>query len=67
MENGRSNFRKTKVAAVVLGKKYRAAAGNISGKALFLIERRRGLHMNYPSDRSYENKRNEKKVAKVLK
>ena len=34
-------------------------------KALCLIESRRGLYKNYLSDRSYENKRNVKKVAKA--
>ena len=36
-------------------------------KKLCLIERRRGLHKNYLSDRSYENKRNIKKLEKTLK
>ena len=36
-------------------------------KALCLIESRRGLYKNYLSDRSYENKRNVKKVEKALK
>jgi hypothetical protein len=32
-----------------------------------LIDRRRGLYKNYLSVRSYENKRNVKKVEKALK
>ena len=62
-----NNFRKTicEVANGALGKKVRTAARNISEKALCLIEK--GLHKNYLSDRSYENKRNVKKVEKALK
>ena len=68
-EDGWNTFRKTicEVADGVLGKKVRNAARNISEKALCLIERRRGLYKNYLSDRSYENKRNVKKVEKALK
>ena len=67
VENGWNNFRKTicEAADGVLGKKVRSAARNIREKALFLIERRRDLYKNYLSDRSYENKRNAKKVEKV--
>ena len=36
-------------------------------KKLYVIERRRGLFRNYLSDRSYENKKNIKKVEKALK
>ena len=43
------------VADGVLGKKVETAARDISEKALCLIERRRGLYKNYPSDKSYEN------------
>ena len=69
MEDGWNNFRKTicEVADGVLGKSAKTATRNISGKALGLIESRRGLYKNYLSDRSYENKRNVKKVEKALK
>ena len=64
-----NNFRKTicEVVDDVLVKKFKTAATNISEKALGLIESRRGLYKNYLSDRSYENKRNTKKVEKALK
>ena len=39
----------------------------LSEKALCLIKRRKGLYKNYLIDRSYENKRNVKKVEKALK
>jgi hypothetical protein len=60
MEDGWNNFRKTiyEVSDGVLGKKVKKVASNTSEKALCLIDRRRGLYKNYPSDRSYENKRN---------
>ena len=45
----------------------KTAARNTSGKALCLIERRGGLYKKYLSDRSYENKRNAKKVEKPSK
>ena len=69
MEDGWNNFRKTicEVADGVLGKSAKTATRNISEKALGLIESRRGLYKNYLSDRSYENKRNVKKVEKALK
>ena len=69
VENGWNNFRKTicEVADGVLGKSAEAATRNISEKALGLIESRRGSYKNYLSDRSYENKRNVKKVEKALK
>ena len=69
VEDGRNNFRKTicEVADGVLGKSAKTATRNISEKALGLIESRRGLYKNYLSDRSYENKRNVKKVEKALK
>ena len=68
MEDGWNNCRKTicEVADGVLGKKVRTAARNISEKALCLIEKRRGLYKNYLSNRSYEIKRNVKKVEKAL-
>ena len=55
------------VADDVLGKKVKTSARNISEEALCLIEKRIGLYKNYLSDRSYENKRNVKKVEKALK
>ena len=63
------NFRKIicEVADGLLGKKVRTAARNISEKAFCLIDGRRGLHKNYLSLGSYENKRNVKKVEKVLR
>ena len=66
---GWNNFRKTicEVTYSVLGKTVQTAARNISEKDLCLIERGRDLHKNHLSDRSYENKRNVKKVEKVLK
>ena len=69
MENGWNNLRKTicEVADGVLGKTVKTTARNISEKALCLIKSRRGLYMNYLSDRLYENKRNVKKVEKALK
>ena len=69
VEDGWNNFRKTicEVADGVLGKSAKTATRNISEKALGLIESRRGLYKNYLSDRSYENKRNVKKVEKALK
>ena len=69
MKDGWNNFRKTicEVADGVLGKSAKTATRNISEKALGLIESRRGLYKNYPSDRSYENKRSIKKVEKALK
>jgi hypothetical protein len=69
VEDGWNNFRKTicEVADGVLGKSAKTATRNISEKALGLIESRRGLYKNYLSDRSYENKRNAKKVEKALK
>ena len=69
VEDGWNNFRKTicEVADGVLGKSAKTATRNISEKALGLIEGRRGLYKNYLSDRSYENKRNVKKVEKALK
>ena len=69
MEEGWNNFRKTicEVAHVVLGKKVKTAARNISDKDFSRIETRRGFYKNYPSDRSYENKRNVKKVVKAFK
>ena len=50
-------------------KKVRNTARNVSENALRLIERRRsrGLYKNFFSDRSYENKRNVKKVEKAPK
>ena len=65
VEDSWNYFRKTicEVADVVLGKKFRTAARIISGKALCLIGRRRGMYKNYLSDRSYEKKRNVKKAA----
>ena len=68
-EDGWNHFRITlcEVADGVLGKKVESAARNIIEKALYLIERRRGLYKNYLSDRSYENKRNVEKVEKALK
>ena len=69
VEDGWNNFRKTicEVADGVLGKSAKTATRNISEKALGLIESRGGLYKNYLSDRSYENKRNVKKVEKALK
>ena len=66
VQDGCNNFTKTilEVADGVLGKKVRSADRNISEKALCLIERGRGLYKNYLSERSYENKRNVKKVEK---
>ena len=62
-EDGWNNFRKIicEVADGVLGKKIKTAARNIRETAICLIERRRGLHKTYLSDRSNENKRNVKK------
>ena len=51
----------------VLGKSVKTATRNISEKALCLIESRRGLYKKYLSNRSYDNKRNVKKVEKALK
>ena len=45
----------------------RLQLGILVKKLLCLIEGRRGLYKNYLSDRSYENKRNVKKVEKALK
>ena len=69
VEGGWNNLRKTicEVADGVLEKSTKTATRNISEKALGLIESRRGLYKNYLSDRSYENKRNVKKVEKALK
>ena len=69
VEDGWNNFRKTicEVADFVLGKSAKTATRNINERALGLIESRRGLYKNYLSDRSYENKRNVKKVEKALK
>ena len=69
VEDGWNNFRKTigEVADGVLGKTVKTTTRNINEKALCLIESRRGLYKNYLSDRSYENKRNVKKVEKALK
>ena len=69
MEDGWNNFRETicEVTDGVLGKKVKTTASNISEKALGLIESRSGFYKNYESDRSYENKRNVKKVEKALK
>ena len=50
-----------------MGEKVRTAARNISEKPLCLTEGRRGFYKNYRRDRSYENKRNIKKVEKALK
>ena len=55
-----------KLLMVSLKKKVKTAARNISEKALCLMERRRSLYKNYLSDRSYENKRNVKKVEEAL-
>ena len=55
------------VADGVVRKSAKTATRNISEKALGLIESRGGLYKNYLSDRSYENKRNVKKVEKALK
>ena len=67
-ENLRNNLRTIgcEVADGVLGKKVRKAARNISEKAICLKQKIIGLYKNYPSDRSYENKRNVKKLEKVL-
>ena len=51
----------------ILGKNVKTAVSDNSEKALCLIESRRGLYKNYPSDWSYENKKNVKKVEKALK
>ena len=69
VKDGWNNFRKTicDVADGVLGKKVESAARNISVKASWLIERRRGLYKNYLKHRSYENNRNVTKVGKALK
>ena len=69
VEDGWNNSSKTicEVADGVLGKSVKTATRNISEKALGLIESRRFLYKNYRSDRSYENKRNVKKVEKALK
>ena len=69
IEDGWNNFRKTicEAADGLLGKKASSAAWNIRKKALFIIERRRVLYKNYLSDRSYENKRNVRKVEKAIK
>ena len=75
VKDGWNSLRKTmslvivceKVTDDVLRKKDRVAASNISEKSLCLIDRRSGLHKNYLSDRSYDNKRNVKKVEKILK
>jgi len=48
-----------------LWKTLRNAANSISKKALCLIERGIGLCKNFLSDRSFENKRNVKKVEKA--
>ena len=68
VEDGRSNFRKTdcEIADGVLGKKAQNTARNLSKNALCLIQGR-DLYKNYLSDKSYENKRNVKKVEKALK
>ena len=69
MEDGWNKFGKTicEVADCVLRKNVKTATRNISEKALGLIESSRGLYKNYLSDRSYENKRNVKKLEKVIK
>ena len=69
VEDGWNNSRKVicGVTDNVLRKKVRNAARNINKKALYLIERRRGLNRNYLSHRSYENKRNVKEVEKTIK
>jgi hypothetical protein len=69
VEDGWNNFGKTicEIADGVSGNKVRSAVRNNSEKALCLIERKRGLYKNYLSDRSYECKRNAKKVEKALK
>jgi len=48
------------------GRVLRLQLGNVNEKALGLIESRRGLYENYLSDRLYGNKRNVKKIEKVL-
>ena len=65
VKDGWNNFRK--VAYGVLRKTVKTTTKNISKKVLCLIKSRRGLYKNYLSDRSYENKRNLKKVEKLLK
>jgi hypothetical protein len=69
VEDEWNNFRKIvcKVTDGLLGKKVRNPARNISKNALCLIKRRRGLDKNYLRDKSYENKKNVKKVEKALK
>ena len=59
VEYGWNNFRKTiwEIADGVLGKKVMTSARNIPEKALYLIQKERGLYKNYLSDRSNENKR----------
>jgi len=60
-------FKKTfcEAADGVLWKILRNAVKNISEKALCLMERGIGLCKNFLSDRSYENKRNVKKVEEA--
>ena len=50
----------------MLGKSAKTATRNISEKASGLIKSRRGLYKNCLSDKSYEKKRNVKKVEKTL-
>ena len=69
MEDGWNDFKNPicEVADGVIGKKVETAATNINDKVLFSIERRRILYKNYLSDRSYENKKNIKKMGKGIK
>ena len=70
VEDGKNNSSKTicEVVDGVLGNKVMTTARNIREKA-FMLNRRRGgcLYKYYLSDRSYEKKRNVKKVEKTLK
>ena len=69
IEDRWNNFRKIiyEVADGVLGEKVRNVDRNISEKAFMLIERRRCLYKKHLSGRSYENKRDVKKVEKDTK
>ena len=64
VEDAWNNFKKIiwEVADGVLRKKIGNEAWNISENSLRLIEIRRGLYKHYWSNRSYENKKNVKKV-----
>ena len=69
VEDGWNYLRKSirEVDMVSQERRLRLKLGIIMKKFYGLIVRRRGLCKNYLSDKSYENKRNVKKVEKALK